>query len=105
MSVLHGFVLPKKRSIDTPIDVPPSGVYCVPSMYHTACSGLGCGSVYCALGPCPLGACSLVLKLDFEHAIKRALCILKISVKGILLGGCPLKNRKGEKFTQTRMEK
>lgn len=40
-----------------------------------------------------------MLKLDFEHAIKRALCILKILVKGVFLGKCPLKNRRGEKFT------
>lgn len=46
-----------------------------------------------------------MVKLDFEQAIKRALNILKILVKGIFLGECPLKNRKGETFTQTKIEK
>lgn len=74
-------------------------------MYHAPCPGLGYNSAYCTHGACLLGACSLTVKLDFEQAIKRALNILKILVKGIFLGECPLKNRKGETFTQTKIEK
>lgn len=48
----------------------------------------------------------LMVKLDFAQAIKRALSILKkILVKRIFLEEWPLKNRKREKFTQTRMER
>lgn len=74
-------------------------------MYHAPCPGQGYSSAYCTHSACFLGACRLMVKLDFEQAIKRALNILRILAKGIFLWECPLNNRKEETFTQTKIEK
>ena len=60
-----------------------SSAFCVVGI----CLGLGYSSAYCTHGPCPLGACTLMVKLESEQAIKRALSVFKEDLgQGIFLG-------------------